>query len=329
MRRADHEGGLTVPYESPAVLLARLRLGREEFCQRLLTSLILGGPYPKWNARSRPAPEGLRFLEAVHGVCFGPPWPGNDLLFIDEFELPARSDTEPGRCPDYGVLWDDHVWIVELKTEKASHRPDQIPGYYELAHHHYPNAAVDLLYLTGPMTAPYEPAVPGDRYAHLTWGDLTAILREIWPAGTSAAQDAVLDGLHDAIDHLDQSPSVWRQATYGDQAPPPASVPAVTALDAPDEEPSTDALGRALQLARATSTDGVQRALDVMPNDLAELHLLRMRTREHLAASPPGSPLRHVAPWLWRPESTGRAMTAAGAELGFELRFSRYRKPQY
>lgn len=36
--------------EDPAALAGRLRLGREEFCQRLLTTLILGGTYPKWNA---------------------------------------------------------------------------------------------------------------------------------------------------------------------------------------------------------------------------------------------------------------------------------------
>ncbi|GGO26786.1 hypothetical protein [Microbispora bryophytorum] len=33
--------------EDPLRLLGRLRLGREEYCQRLLTMLILGGPYPK------------------------------------------------------------------------------------------------------------------------------------------------------------------------------------------------------------------------------------------------------------------------------------------
>lgn len=33
--------------ETPAQLFGRLKLGREEFCQRLLTSLLLGAPYPK------------------------------------------------------------------------------------------------------------------------------------------------------------------------------------------------------------------------------------------------------------------------------------------
>jgi hypothetical protein len=33
--------------EDPAQLLGRLRLGREEYCQRLLTMLMVAGPYPK------------------------------------------------------------------------------------------------------------------------------------------------------------------------------------------------------------------------------------------------------------------------------------------
>ena len=45
--------------EDPYGLLRRLRLGREEYCQRLLTMLILGGPYPRWNTRSAPSARGL------------------------------------------------------------------------------------------------------------------------------------------------------------------------------------------------------------------------------------------------------------------------------
>jgi len=48
--------------EDPDLLLRRLRLGREEYCQRLLTELILGGTYPRWNTRNRPSEEGRLFL---------------------------------------------------------------------------------------------------------------------------------------------------------------------------------------------------------------------------------------------------------------------------
>jgi hypothetical protein len=91
---------------------------------------------------------------------------------VDEFDLPARNDSERGGAPDYAVLWADRLWIIELKTEKGSHRADQIPSYFELAHHHYPTAEVDLLYLTPPMEADYEPDGAWARYAHTTWADL-------------------------------------------------------------------------------------------------------------------------------------------------------------
>ena len=38
--------------EHPDELMRRLRIGREEYVQRLLTMLIVGGPYPKWNQSS-------------------------------------------------------------------------------------------------------------------------------------------------------------------------------------------------------------------------------------------------------------------------------------
>lgn len=44
--------------EDPWALLRRLKLGREEFCQRLLTMLILETDYPRWNTRSTPSARG-------------------------------------------------------------------------------------------------------------------------------------------------------------------------------------------------------------------------------------------------------------------------------
>ena len=52
-------------------LLRRLKLGREEFCQRLLTMLVLEDDYPRWNTRSKPSPRGLRFLHALDELSFG------------------------------------------------------------------------------------------------------------------------------------------------------------------------------------------------------------------------------------------------------------------
>ncbi|MFI7691268.1 hypothetical protein ACIBQ6_19515 [Nonomuraea sp. NPDC049655] len=57
--------------EDPLRLLRRLRLGREEYCQRLMTMLILDGPYPAWNSRNRPSSRGVRFLRSLDVLSFG------------------------------------------------------------------------------------------------------------------------------------------------------------------------------------------------------------------------------------------------------------------
>ena len=55
--------------EDPDVLLRRLRLGREEYCQRLLTMLIIGDAYPRWNSVNHPVYQRPRVpLSAVSAV---------------------------------------------------------------------------------------------------------------------------------------------------------------------------------------------------------------------------------------------------------------------
>jgi hypothetical protein len=116
-----------VAYEDPQPLLARLRLGREEFAQRLLTSLILGGAYPRWNTRNTPSAAGVAFLRALDELCFGQP--GKPAaVFVDELDLQRRHEDERGGAPDQAVLWDDRLWLIELKTEPRSHRRDQLPS---------------------------------------------------------------------------------------------------------------------------------------------------------------------------------------------------------
>lgn len=299
-------------FETPAALLGRLKLGREEFCQRLLTTLILHGPYPRWNSRSVPGPAGLRFLRELHDMSFGGGWPGDDLLFVDEFELPPRSDEEKGGAPDYAVIWPDRLWLIELKTEKGSHRSTQVPSYFRLARHHHPSRQVDLLYVTPPMEAQYRSEL--GRYAHLTWGDLAEPIKRVWPAGTDPGQQEVIDGLVQAIESLHLPPPTWRAAL---------------ALPVPVVQPSVDPVAAALEAASATADDGTQRAVEYLPDSLEDLLALRLSVRDALARSPEGSALRHVVPWIWRPESLGRPRTAAGETVGMELRVSRYAAPQY
>lgn len=82
---------------------ARLKLGREETFQRLLTSLILRAPYPRWNTRSYPSAQGVRFLRSLYELSFAADWPGDEFIFVDELESPARNDAEKGGAPDWAA----------------------------------------------------------------------------------------------------------------------------------------------------------------------------------------------------------------------------------
>ena len=316
--------------ETPTSLLGRLKLGREEYCQRLLTMLILHGPYPRWNTRMRPSAAGVAFLRAVYEASFAEPWPGGSPLFVDEFELPARHDAERGGAPDYAVLWDDRVWLIELKTEKGSHRAGQIPGYFDLAHHHYPQANIDLLYITPPMVAPYQPGASWARYAHVTWGALVGPIKASWPSGTAPGEQQVVDGLLQAVHALHLKPVDWRAELL--RSAPDAVVRLEQEAPADPTTPeaiAATALELALDTAASTAGDGKQRAVDIAPGDLETLLTLRLAVRDALAATPSGSLLRHVVPWIWRAESQGRPLTEGGRAHGMELRVSRYATERY
>ena len=312
-------------FETPAELLARLKPGREEYCQRLLTTLLLHAPYPRWNTRSMLAPEGAAFLRDLHELSFGTGWPGGQPAFIDEFELPPRTEAEKGGAPDYAVLWSDRLWLIELKTEKASHRTTQVPGYFELAHHHYPEARIDLTYLTPPMEAPHEPDADWARCAQITWGALPDLLRSHWAAPTTPGQQEVLEGLLVAINSLHLRPMEWRAALGGlTEAAEPMEI-----AEDDTAEVSGASVDDIVELAAATAQDRRQRAVDFLPADLEDLLALRVAVRERLATSPPDSPLRRVMPWIWQAASMGGPMTSAGREVGMELRLSRYPRSLY
>ena len=186
-------------FETPAELFARLNLGREEFCQRLLTTLILEAPYPKWNTRSTACPQGVAFLRDLHSRSFGSGWPGDEFVFVDEFELPARTEAEKGGYPDYSVLWDDKVWLIELKTESGSHRADQIPYYFELARHHHPHCDIDFTYLTGPGSRSGQAIESWERFSHVEWADLIDLIDRHWPNPILPGQAEVVAGLEATI----------------------------------------------------------------------------------------------------------------------------------
>jgi hypothetical protein len=172
--------------EHPEILLKRLKLGREEYCQRLLTMLLLNDEYPRWNTRSTLSPEGRSFLGQLDRLSFGEAGDLAEAVFVDEFDLPAGPKDACGSAPDYAVLTPDRLWMIELKTERCSHRTDQAATYLALARHHHPKLQVDLTYLTGPgPSTGLEPEA--SRYAHVTWGDVLPLIDASWPTPTRSS----------------------------------------------------------------------------------------------------------------------------------------------
>jgi hypothetical protein len=299
--------------EDPWALLRRLRLGREEFCQRLLTMLVLEDAYPRWNTRSPLSEEGRAFLAALDRLSFGEGADLTEALFVDEFDLPARAKDPCGAAPDYAVLTTDRLWLVELKTERSSHRSDQVQTYVELARHHHPELRVDLTYLTGPgFDAPYDPPA-GSRYAHVRWSEALPLLAEAWPDPTEE-QRLVIETLHDVLGALATPWRDWRARRL--------SIPVEPEWDERDPEQE------ALALARLTAEDRAPRALDFEATDLEQLKELRVDVAE-LIKQDRSSALGHVRPWIWNAASTdGKPLTEAGATVGFELRLSWYKSPK-
>jgi hypothetical protein len=94
-------------WESSQQLWRRLKLGREEFLQRVLTTLIVGGDPPPWNAARTPSEPGVRFLllldALAHGDDLKAPGTPDPEVFVDEYLLPkleegAMNDCLTGQC---------------------------------------------------------------------------------------------------------------------------------------------------------------------------------------------------------------------------------------
>ncbi len=296
--------------EHPDDLARRLNLGREEYLQRLLTMLIVDGAYPKWNSRTAPSSRGRAWFAGLATIAFGEARIGDDAIFVDEFELKARGETERGGAPDHVLLHGQRLWIIELKTERASHRPGQLDGYVDLAHHHYPTRSLDVTYLTPRMDPATAPAAlrPGERYAHVYWPDLSDLVARTWSdvdGNAAAARETILRTIED-LDHL------------APRRPPPNTY-------ATDTGHRPSAQLDPIEVARTVASDGEQRAIDQECDSLDALYELRDDVRNQLAAADEPA-LANIRPWIWRAATSGGApLTDAGRTTGYEIRLSRYR----
>lgn len=319
----------------------RLKLGREEFLQRVLTTLIVGGDPPPWNAARTPSGHGIRFLHRLDILAHGDAkqaraTPDPDV-FVDEYLLPKVEESAMNGWPDWAVLWPDRVWVIELKSEPGSHRADQLPYYLRLAAVAHPTSQVDLTYITGPLTKPAPALSDGQRYSHLQWTQVLPLVEDVWGTDGRPEVRAYVEAARTVIENLATlRPSEQRQAITGmipsapipaePRSSPPAELPKVPlpATLASGEVTSEDGL---LALAQATAADGCQRGTGA--TSPADLERLRDTARVQINTLPDDDPTRFVMPWLWKADSTtGRALTPEGEEFGYELRFSRYKSVQ-
>lgn len=326
-------------WEDPTALWRRLKLGREEYLQRLVTTLILDGDAPPWNTPRSPGGSGQRFLQLLDDIAHGTPDVGRASIpadaFVDEYLLPKLEDDATNGWPDWAVLWPDRAWVIELKTEAASHRPDQLPYYLRLAAAAHPGCSLDLTYITGPLTKPAPPLLEGQRYSHLTWEEVVPLIRDVWGRDTRPEVAAYVGMVTAIVSNLDElKPWEQRQLVLGpmteEVARPAVEVGVALAEESsttqPVISPSRDSTSL-LDSARATAEDGQQRAVGA--HDPEELEALRDRALAEIRAVAPDDAVRFVLPWLWHAGRTGgRALTPEGGEFGYELRFSRYKTIQ-
>lgn len=282
-------------WEDPDELLIK-KLGREEYCQRMLTSLIVGGKYPRWNTVSIPSDKGALFLGSLYKLAY------NDHLkspleFVDEFELRAESSDEKGAAPDYAVIWPDHLWIIELKTEASSHRKEQLPLYLRLARYNHPIRKVEILYLTPEMHRERSAGVEEHEFAHLFWSEVSPLIGKIWSQRDEKSERILETALQREFSKLDAPAKRFRD--------------------------TAKTVRRAIELSSEVQKSGEQCAVEVSASGLDEIIDLRVRIWEALQRL---EGAENVKPWVWYEKSSGgKPLTELGREVGCELRLSRYK----
>lgn len=281
-------------WEDPDALHLK-KLSREEYCQRILTSLILGAPYPCWNAKNPPSSSGEEFLISLYERAFNH---SLDLpvLFIDEFNLPAIADDEQGGAPDYAVMTSTRLWLIELKTEVTSHRREQLQMYARLAAHHYPDHLIDLLYLTPEMRRAVMDKSKASHFAHLFWAEIADVLSRVWASSSYEEERRLYSELKRQIMSLHVAPRKFRD--------------------------TGDVIRAALTCALRVQETGEQCAVEIAAEGLEDLMTLRLRIRNALSRR---QGVEKVKPWIWQSATSGgAALTRLGSEVGFELRLSLY-----
>ena len=297
---------------------------REESVQDVLARLIAGSSCD-WFRTYIPTAEGRAFLMSLWEKAFGGQT-GTPEWFVSEYDMPVpiewRGDINyTYRCVDLACGDDQQLLIVELKTERQSYRPDQIPDYLRLVRHRNPSHATDVV-LLGPLRPGYTPARgDGQRYAELTWDDLLPLLSQAFPTVDRAHQLGRFVEAELLTTPSGRSPSLPSAAALGVQSVEPGDLAAGEA-DPRDETHTAvaHALRMAPSVAQASARDATERGIDVAfgseANARGAIEVIKASLSDR------GWDDR-VSVWLWRSISSGgRALTEAGQDTGLELRLA-------
>jgi hypothetical protein len=197
--RIQHGSEKPVLPDDPADLILGKKYGSEGTAQRYLCALLINGSSYGYHKSWALTERGGRFVAGLYSRRFGSA-PPEAPQFWNEMNLRA-VDADDEHAVDFGFIWPQVHFLVELKTLGSSDRPGQLAEYLLRARHHSPNQAIDLLYLTQPMTA----ATPDDmpercRFAHMTWLEALDLADSVWGDSDDPREVRCLGLLRDHLD---------------------------------------------------------------------------------------------------------------------------------
>jgi hypothetical protein len=305
--------------DDPADLIAGKDYGSEGVAQRYLCALLINDTHYGYNKSWPLSDRGARFVAQLYEQAFGAP-PEAAPRFWNECNLRAVRGTDD-HAVDYAFLWPDVHFLVELKTLGQSHRPGQLSEYMRRAHHHNPGPAIDLLYLTQPMSAAAPDDIPGHcRYSHIDWPSALEIANAVWADSPDPREVRCLSLLRDHLEAEGALAPAERLATR-ERTPSTAEE-----LPAPWLPVLEDATASAARAAAGTAT-AISVPLGLIEDEAyaERLEQLKRRLEERIAVAPE---LSGVTVWRWRTTTGGSARTEAGWTTGFELRLTPPRQRQ-
>jgi hypothetical protein len=152
--------------------------------------------------------------------------------------MPKRHDDELSASPDWTLIFEDRIWIIELKTERGSYRANQLPHYLDMAFHHYPGRVIDVTYLTGPLTKPAPRLRERQRYVHLSWDAVLPLYARAWGDMPDPRIRRYLEVLEQALGALSTPWNDWR-TQFADTTPAPTTLDPMLCSSWTPQRPTT------------------------------------------------------------------------------------------